>query len=446
MRQKYLTLAFTAIALCMSSCSKSIDEITEPTEKKAVEIFTRTAPTVYIEYPVTLYAFKSTGELVENVTAEEEGDPLKLQLPIGSYKFTAIAGADGLSPVTSPTLNTGIGIPEDGRITSPIQMGHADLSIGATNTEVTITMTYQVAKVDVELYNIPTDATEVSVTLSTQYADKTFSGAWSGENTVTIPLTQTEGTTTWKSTTVYTLPGVENQPLTVGISVTAGDQTKVYSYTHTTNLKAGTPYTLKGSYDGEVNINGTIAAEGWNNPVEISFSFGSENINNGGNDNNGNNGGTNAGDVYNVEKFPTKGEIWNGHFIAEVNEKGDNTAQLLLLSLYEWGHEEDARNVVSEEKFTSYIEGDIKKWRIPTSEELIRLFPDYSTGDGINAANLALVNQGKGTKLTMNYRYLCKNGETIESVQLKSKPEAIGLTDTEVYYLRLVKTVTVSIQ
>ena len=204
MRYKHL-LAFIAIALGLSSCSKSIDEIIEPTEKKTVEFFTRTAPTVNIEYPVTLYAFKCTGELVESAIAKEEGVPLQLQIPAGSYKFTALAGAKGLSSVASPTLNTGIGIPEDGLITTPIQMGHADLSIGATNTEVTITMTYQVAKVDVELYNIPTDATEVSVTLSTLNADKAFSGAWLGESTVIIPLTQTEETTTWKSDTTYIL-------------------------------------------------------------------------------------------------------------------------------------------------------------------------------------------------------------------------------------------------
>ena len=425
MEHKYLTLAFTAIALCMSSCSKSIDEITEPTEKKAVEIFTRTAPTVNIEYPVTLYAFKSTGELVENVTAEEEGDPLKLQLPIGSYKFTAIAGADGLSPVTSPTLNTGIGIPEDGRITSPIQMGHADLSIGATNTEVTITMTYQVAKVDVELYNIPTDATEVSVTLSSLNADKAFNGAWSGENTVTIPLTQTEGTTTWKSTTVYTLPGVENQPLTVGISVTAGDQTKVYSYTHTTNLKAGTPYTLKGSYDGEVNINGTIAAEGWNAPEEISFSFGAGSPNNGGStpDNNGNNGNT-------PSEFPEALTLWNELFVAKVTPINNNTAELLLLNrLEEWTSisEADIDDIVN-----SYTEKNVSDWRVPTEEELIYLSTNYTSINDVISS--------MGKKLTGSY--FCNDGANYVTMG----SESAGNAGSNKFKLRLVKTVTVSIQ
>ena len=436
MRQKHLTLAFTAIALSLCSCSKSIDEVIEPTEKRAVEIFTRTAPTVNIEYPVTLYAFKSTGELVENVTAEEEGDPLQLQLPIGSYKFTAIAGADGLSPVTPPDFYTGIGIPEDGLITSPIQMGHADLSIGATNTEVTITMTYQVAKVDVELYNIPTDATEVSITLSSLNADKAFNGAWSGENTVTIPLTQTEETTTWKSTTVYTLPGVASNPLTVGISVTAGDQTKVYSYTHTTNLKAGTPYTLKGSYDGEVNINGTIAAEGWNAPEEISFSFGAGSPNNGGStpDNNGNNGNT-------PSELPAALSVWNNHFVMAVTTNDAQTeAELLLLALRDW----EVSMSEIETKIAEYEEKGLTDWRIPTEEELkslATLLGDASVLSSINSTLGTIY--GDKFSTTKSEAYFC--GDATRFVTMKTA--ATGNTSaSSKYRLRLVKTVTVSVQ
>lgn len=420
MRYKHL-LAFIAIALGLSSCSKSIDEIIEPTEKKTVEFFTRTAPTVNIEYPVTLYAFKCTGELVESAIAKEEGVPLQLQIPAGSYKFTALAGAKGLSSVASPTLNTGIGIPEDGLITTPIQMGHADLSIGATNTEVTITMTYQVAKVDVELYNIPTDATEVSVTLSTLNADKAFSGAWLGESTVIIPLTQTEETTTWKSDTTYILPGVGSKPLVVGISVTAGDQKKVYSYTHTSNLTAGTPYTLKGSYDGEVNINGTISAEGWNNPVEISFSFGSENINNGGNDNNGNNGGT-------PSEFPEAFTLWNELFVAKVTPINDITAELLLLNrLEEWTSvsKTDINDIVN-----SYTEKNVSDWRVPTEEELTYLSTNYtSINDVISSI---------GKKLTGSY--FCNDG--VNYVTMGSTN--VGNAESGKFKLRLVKTVTIT--
>ena len=433
MRHKHLTLAFTAIVLSLCSCSKSIDEIAEPTEKRAVEIFTRSSSAATIEYPLTLYAFKSTGELVESAIAEEEGDPLQLQIPAGSYKFTALAGATGLSSVASPTLDTSIGIPEDGLITSPIQMGHADLSIGATNTEVTIAMTYQVAKVDVELYNIPTDATEVSVTLSTQYADKTFSGTWIDENTVIIPLTQTEGTTTWKSATTYILPGVASKPLVVGISVTAGDQTKVYSYTHTSNLTAGTPYTLKGSYDGEVNINGAISAEGWNNPVEISFSFGSENINNGGNDNNGNNGGT-------PSEFPAALSVWNNHFVMAVTTNDTQTeAELLLLALRDW----EVSMSEIETKIAGYQENELSGWRVPTEEELKHIATTLEESKTFNSVNNTLLSIN-GDKL-VEKAYFCEDGGT-RYVKMRDSSFFGNTLEDSAYRLRLVKTVTVSVQ
>lgn len=446
MRQKYLTLAFTAIVLSMSSCSKSIDENIEPTEKKVVEVLTRSSSAASIEYPLTLYAFSSDGTLAESTTANDADDPLQMQLPVGdSYRLVALAGAAGLTPVTTPTASTGIGIPTNGLITSPVQMGQADISTVTTDVEANLTLSYQVAQLTVQLHNIPVNATAVNVTLSSLYTNETFEGTLSGKGTITIPLAKTENATTWAASTVYTLPGVDNTALVIGINIASDNRTQNYSYSHTSTLQSGTPYSLIGTYDGEFNLTSTLTPEGWNPPEEISFTFGAENLNNGG-DTPGNNGSNNGDAVYNVETLPTVRTIWNGHFVAEVSELDNNTAELLLLSLEEW--ETAGANVsqcISSNEVFNYSENGITGWRIPDYTELSRISPGLSSSTNIDKTNSTLQQAG-GTKLTTSYLYLCKDSENIKSVQLNSNPQTKNLVNDNIYHFRLVRTVTVCIQ
>ena len=274
MRQKHLTLAFTAIALSLCSCSKSIDEVIEPTEKRAVEIFTRSSSAASIEYPLTLYAFSSDGTLKESTTANNAEASLQMQLPVGdSYRLVALAGARGLTPVTTPTASTDIGIPTSGLITSPIQMGQAVINTITTDVEANITLSYQVAQLTIQLRNIPTDATAANVTLTSLYTNKNFEGTLSGKGTITVPLAKAANATTWEASTVYTLPGIENTGLVVGINIVTNNKTQNYSYTHNSTLQAGTPYSLIGTYDGDFNLTSTITPTGWNAAEEISFSI-----------------------------------------------------------------------------------------------------------------------------------------------------------------------------
>ena len=423
MEHKYLTLAFTAIALCMSSCSKSIDEITEPTEKKVVEVVTRSSSAASIEYPLTLYAFSSDGTLAESATADDADDPLQMQLPVGdSYRLVALAGAAGLTPVTSPSSTTDIGIPTSGLITSPVQMGQADISTVTTDVEANLTLSYQVAQLTVQLHNISADATAVNVTLSSLYTNETFEGTLSGKGTVTIPLAKTENATTWASSTVYTLPGVENTPLVVGINIVTNDKTQNYSYTHSSTLQAGTPYSLVGTYDGEFNLTGTITPTGWNASQSISFTFGAENLNNGGDtpDNNENT----------PSEFPEALTLWNELFVARVTPINNNTAELLLLNrLDEWTSisEADIDDIVN-----SYTEKNVSDWRVPTEEELIYLSTNYTSINDVISS--------MGKKLTGSY--FCNDGANYVTMG----SESAGNAGSNKFKLRLVKSVTVSVQ
>ena len=438
MRQKHLTLAFTAIALSLCSCSKSIDEVIEPTEKRAVEIFTRSSSAASIEYPLTLYAFSSDGTLKESTTANNAEASLQMQLPVGdSYRLVALAGATGLTPVTTPTANTDIGIPTSGLITSPIQMGQAVINTITTDVEANITLSYQVAQLTIQLRNIPTDATAANVTLSSLYSGLTYNGVPSGNKTVTVELSKSgSDATTWAASTVYTLPGVERIPLVVGINIVTNNKTQNYSYTHTSTLQAGTPYSLIGTYDGDFNLTSTITPTGWNAAEEISFTFGAESPNNGG----GN------GDTYTVETLPAVRTIWDGHFVAEVNVKENNTAELLLLSLNEWETTgANAAQCISSYEVINYSENGISKWSIPTSSDFLRIIPTLSMDGNIDATQAAFRSVEGGKALTNGGQYLCDNGAKFVKMGDKKTNNAITADETA-YRLRLVKTVTVSVQ
>lgn len=437
MEHKYLTLAFTAIALSISSCSKSIDEIAEPTEKRAVEIFTRSSSAATIEYPLTLYAFSSNGILKNSITANNAGTPLQMQLPVGdSYRLVALAGATGLTPVTSPTSNTDIGIPTSGLITSPIQMGQAVISTITTDVEANLTLSYQVAQLTIQLHNIPVNATAANVTLASLYTNENFEGTLSGKGTITVPLTRTANATIWEASTVYTLPGLSNSSLVIGINITVDNKTQNYSYTHTSTLQAGTPYSLIGTYDGDFNLTSTITPTGWNASQSITFTFGAENPNNGG----GND------DAYTVETLPAVRTIWNGHFVAEVNVKENNTAELLLLSLNEW--ETTGANIaqcISSYEVINYSENGISAWSIPTSTDFSKIIPVLSMNNNIDATQAAFRSVEGGKALTNGGQYLCDNGAKFVKMGNSAPSQAISTDDTA-YRLRLVKTVTVNLQ
>lgn len=448
------TLIIIMLSTSIISCDKSIDEVPEGMElapKKKVGVVTRSAST--IEYPITLYAFNAAGNLVQSVTAEEEEDALEMELAVGSYHLVAMAGTSGLDEVESPAIDSSIGIPEEGIIKSAVQMGHADIDIPSTELasgiEITLTLKYQVAQVYVELQDIPIDVNAASVTLSSVYSDKTFRGALSGSKTVTIPLIKKSETdnTTWCSTTLYTLPGLEDTPLTLNINLTNDTKTKVYSYTHDSNLQAATPYNLVGSFKNGFNLTGTITAEGWNETENITFTFGMG----AGEDNpatpditpEDTPSDTPDDGPISVTEIPEVKTIWDGHFVANVTNNDDGSADLLLMSLAEW---DIAREDIESEAVShtnSFVENAMNDWRIPTSEELIDIFPTFATSSEIEKVNRVLVNEGKGVKLTNSAPYLCN--EATQYVLLSSSPMAMNLVSSQNYHLRLVKTVTVVI-
>jgi len=465
-RQHVIIFAKAAVVSFLAGCSSPISEIEQPTDTTPRMVGITTRSTADISYPMTLYAFYSrSGALAGTTTAFSADDILTLPLRLGSYHLVAMAGTEGLEKVTSPTADQSIGVPERGYINSAIQMGGVDITVEDKDISADLEMSYQVAQIDIELYDIPTDITAVNVSLSSLYSDMTFRGNLSGEQTISIPLEKVEGEDdTWKSNTIYTLKGSSTQ-LTLSISMTNETSTKTYGYTHTNNLEAGTPYTFIGSYIEGFYLTGAVTSKGWNKPQNINFTFGigaganedngdneedngENDENEGNNDNTNNSQGTKDDDQpddtdasYWVSTIPEAISIWNGHFVGVATKSSDNTsAELLLISLQEWEKTTAEAITVQNE----YTESHLGNWRIPTAAEMttIASWGKTENMNTLDRANGKLTNEGGGTKLTNGAYYLCDDGAKIVKF---SESKASNAASDVTYRLRLVRTITVKI-
>lgn len=456
MKTKNLLSVLAIMALCfnVASCSKPIEETPEEMEqapKKAVSITTRSVSNATIEYPITLYAFNANGTLAASVTAEEADDALALELGAGSYKLVAMASTNGLTLPESPTASSVISIPETGILSSPLQMGTAEVNITAeeltTNLQnertVNITLAYQVAKTSIKLTQIPQDATGVKVTLSPLYSNETFLGAFSGKKDVELTLSKEEGTTgTWQSPTVYTLPSVEGETFTITISITNGTVSKSYNYELVAGLEAENEYNFIGSYQNSLHLTGTITASGWKTPQTVDFNFGF------GNENGSETPTPDTPDVpesnepsteepeeevYPVEEIPTAMSAWEKHLVVQVTNNGtEDEAEILLLGKKK---DEEVNGSGLASAIASYEENNLSDWRLPTEEEMRYIMTEVSSINEIITPDPIF-----GNKLQTNAAYYCNDGTSFFKLNDGYKGTTIS---TSTYHLRLVKTVKV---
>lgn len=435
------------------SCSNELEDVgSTSAEGRMVTITTRSATAAEIEYPITLYAFRnSDGRLVNSVTANSSSD-FQMLLPEGGYKIVAMAGTSGLTLPTNPSLTTIIPIPSDGLISSPLQIGRVDVSVNNVATNVDINMAYQVAKVNLTLHDVPENTSSVSVSFSTMHENLTFNGSLSGLRTTVINLEkQSDGT--WSAPVTYMLPG-ESTQLTLSISMIDETSTNTYGYTHTTNLKAGTPYELVGSYKGEFIVSGTISSDGWATTETIDFKFGpgAEEDNTGsgdtgGSDDNGGAGnegegdeGANSDGIYMVDEIPQVKKLWNNHLVVNSKENNDGTYDLLLMSLEEWSKPLAQFSI---DELNGYIEDDLVNWHIPSDVELIQLVTNIAP----SYASVNTTIKDKGKPITVPAYYLCDNLSKIVLMTNSTNINAITPSSTtDTYRLRLVKTVKVQLK
>ena len=448
--------ALYLVSFILSGCSNELEDVGySDGEKKTVSIETRAfIGEESVEYPICIYAFRtSDGKMISSITAENEEQDLELELSEGSYKLVAMSGYGDLELPETPTLQSSIGLPDEGKLSNALQIGRANLRVEKQNANVEILMEYQVVHLNLALNDIPEDVTKVSATFSTMYKELTFDGELNGNNTITLDLTKDDTQDgIWTAPETYIIPGKSTQ-LTLSISMTNASTTNTWGYTHESNLEAGTPYAMAGSYKGKFTINGSISGAGWKETVPIDFTFGPGSGEDNTDPDNGNQPeepeqdenqndnpleGEERETEYIVSALPQPKDICNGHFVAIKVSADATSAELLLMSLKEWlVTPEEALNI-------EYIEGEdtnkLTDWRIPTKDEMETI--SSTIGNNLNNTNSVLDDAG-GDKLVQSKEdYLCENATKITVLGTQT---TVSTQSAQKYRLRLVKTIKVKL-
>jgi hypothetical protein len=424
---------------CQQIAEEEVTDATESSTTSVVNVSTRASENTSVTYPVQVYAFNAiSGKLTAQQTITSENTSIGLTLGLGDYKIVALAGvSEDYSLPASPSLTDVITIATKGIAHTPMMMGKADFSVTKTGktSQLTITLGYTVASLSITLDNIPSEVQGVKVGLSSFYTTLTFGGEYGGGGKViSLDCEQTDEDE-WVADGFYLFP-TDKQETLYSITFEYANSSTTYAYTYPAALVAGSPFNFVGSYNSYSYIEGSLVVDGWTNPVDVNFSFGSEDS---GSDSNSSNNPDNGNSSINVNSLPNVVDIWQGGIVLQVSTSSDTEADVLLMTLDEWS--------TTLEKYEScvndYNASSEHTWRLLEEEE-VQVIKPLMTSDMLTTINQHIAQQ------TTTYdevtsedgvRYLCLKSGVPYTFRFEVSGKVTKAGSTKSYLLRLVRTV-----
>lgn len=456
MKTRLFTLAMLGsfAGLC-SGCFQPLEEVNnEQVEapsnlpQTTLKLNTRSVTGV-VDYPVMVLAYDADGNKSAQQILSSEEDQVKLKLPVGSYRLSAIMGYSAYTqPADFSTSDAVFTIPALGYASSPLFIGSADVELGEKSATVDVVMSSRSSAMEISLHNLPTTVEATSIAVARQYATLGMDGKLASSTVAKVDCVKSEDGV-WSTGKFYVFPGSEAQTI---LTITITDNQQQYSYGYTVNepLKAAVPYILKGSYiAGErvesFDLSGSLTVESWSDPKSYVFEFGE--------------GASADGSISEdeviendqVNELPRSMTIWNGHVVALAVDMTATEATLWLISLQEQtnvysayadGHVNDARSLAQ-----SYTEDGMTGWSIPSNYEMQEI-KKYYKDENMSYLNQVIAQAG-GTDILLkdskgnNVRYLCDNA--LQAIGFSSNSN-IGKAGTSTKYsLRFIKKVHVTL-
>ena len=442
-------IIFGGIIGCLAFSCQQLPEdedlVSSVEEELKVEV--RSAEGVEITYPLHLYAFNETGKLTATQTVDDADEEMALPMAKGDYKVVALSGiSEEYQIPEKPSLNDVIVLNSTRGAESPLLMGRADVALSRNaETKAKLTLSHVVAALNVTLKNVPSDVNTVQLTLSPLYSSLSMRGEYGGESQKVKVDCALTSPGIWTAEKVYIFPG-NGKETTFSILFKMENGTEVtYGYTYKGVPEANKPFNVTGSYSDGVIVGGNFEVNDWDEAIDVEFEFGAtveqdkeddeEDENNEEESDEFPEGDVPTADLVGV---PEVGTIWNGMIVADINESGEDGAELLLMSLDEWEIITSQIDEVTDE----YSVNGVSDWRLPTHDEAALLRARFS-GDNrldlnelITEYNEELYGLANGEK----ERYLClKEGECY-SFQFIGGTRTTKAGDKRSYYVRLVKT------
>lgn len=430
---KHGLLIILGLLMCMmTSCEKAdFSEESTSAGKQNLTVYTRTAESEVLQYPLVVFAFNAKGQCCGQQTLLEQGSTFSLQLPAGTYRIVALGGISSCELPSNPKLSSCLTFKENAEV--PLQMGQADVTMGQNSAKAYLQMRYLVSQVEVSLSGLPAEVTSVSMVLSKPYSQWAFSDKGANAVSYTKTLKPGELPGEWNAGKVYVLPTEGKATLTLNLTTPTGAVS--YAYICPEALRSGVPYFLRGSYStGEMVIEGEFSAEGWGESVNWDFGFGP--------------GASVPDEEDKPLGAPVVGELWQNHIVAHVSELNETQWIVYLLSRDE---KTEVPSALSEDDdpetalryAEGYVEDELSDWTIPTTAEA-KMLQESLGGSVLWSLNEALTQEGlppfldyEPNSSTEKARYLCDAGEKSFSMAGTTAPAKAGVKKK--YRLRLVK-------
>ena len=168
MKTNHFLITLAAI-ICCASCSNidlTEEQVKNENKTTQMKILTRNSENAEQNFPLHIFAFDAKNhELKEQTTVRSATDNSELSLSAGNYHIVALSGIGLADNFVVKNVNSSIPMPETNTTTTPVRMGSADVSVNQDAT-ITLMLWNKVAAIDLTLYDIPADATDVSTSLS----------------------------------------------------------------------------------------------------------------------------------------------------------------------------------------------------------------------------------------------------------------------------------------
>ena len=460
----HLFLLVCSPALLFTACESydfSEEAVEEDASTTTLHILTRAATPGDDIYPLHLFAYTQDGSLRASQRVESAGGKVSLQLPRGvECRVVAVsADADTYSLPSSPSLESSISlkapyglgtgnesVARNYAASHPLQMAQAVLTPTSASATLSLQMYYQMASLQFTLSGLPATCSSVYISVSSTYETLSLGGEYSGNVIPAIPLVREEGGSRWTSDEVYVYPSSSGQTCFT-INYDEDGEGRYAQVTYRNPLQPGTPYALEGILqDDYFGVTGSVTPASWGTPESLSFTFSPDAPTVIGEGSTGTSGQW-------VDDIPEAYTLWNGHFVAAVTPLDEGSADLLLLSLADFGGLTSSLHAttpyMADEMARNYREDTLSSWRIPTEDEARVLREQYllapaQWNEQLTSARgdtIALTDEKGG-----NVRYLCQDAQRTYSYKPGASYNAVKDAGASVknYHLRLVTTVRLS--
>ena len=402
---KFLLLAVAGGVTMLTSCYKDAsEEQEEAIPNSTLHILTRAdGDEGGASQAGRIYIFKDD-KCIDMLTISEETSSPETRLPAGTYDVYAVVAEDDdryVLPTKADATTQSVITLGEGKAMGDLQMKHQQVTlVDGEDQLLSLVLERKVLMVNqVSISQVPTDVTEVSVSLSPIYKGIRLDGTFPDETeVVTIPLEKSTSGTWQSDAETYIFPSSGKPTITIRFKTSTTTKSFAYSSADEDFLEANHKVRIEGTYTqtNGVKLSGTITNAEWGTPKTITFNFNDDNITE--NTDNGDNSG--SGEV------PTVGDLYHECYVIAVNEN----IVTLGAPTEDYGYKinsSDLEYALSTlntrlESWTS-PEGITGTWRIPTATEAEAFL-----------TNAEFVPIGTGTRT-----YFCMDGTNLSCALLQ---------------------------